>query len=154
LDAPTFSLPRHNSSAQLPSELPAELLSAPLVWVCRGGVIPPLQPLYDGPYAVLHRGLRSFTSCIKAFTVADPPSLTARVAAADCRAPAQAAPQQPSGFHFLTCWFLLLLFRRHLETVPELFSYPARRFLHTRDWRHLHGLYRSTRHVSGHCHGG
>jgi hypothetical protein len=36
------SLPRHNSSAQLPSEL----LSAPLVWVSRGGVIPPLQPLY------------------------------------------------------------------------------------------------------------
>jgi hypothetical protein len=41
------SLPRHNfSSAQLPSELPGELLSAPLVWVRCGGVIPPLQPLY------------------------------------------------------------------------------------------------------------
>ncbi len=35
------SLPRNNASTNLPSKL----LSAPLVWVCRGGVIPPLQPL-------------------------------------------------------------------------------------------------------------
>ncbi len=55
------SLPRHNSSTELPSELPAELLSAPLVWVRRGGLVPPLQLLYDGPYAVLRRGPRSFT---------------------------------------------------------------------------------------------
>jgi hypothetical protein len=54
------SLPRHNSSTELPSELPAELLSGPLVWVRRGGLVPPLQ-LYDGPYAVLRRGPRSFT---------------------------------------------------------------------------------------------
>ncbi len=32
LHVPAPSLPRHNSSTQLPSELPAELLSAPLVW--------------------------------------------------------------------------------------------------------------------------
>ncbi len=56
-----YSLPRHNSSTDMPSELPAELLSAPFVWVSRGGVIPPLQPLYDGPYRVLRRGPRSFT---------------------------------------------------------------------------------------------
>jgi transposase InsO family protein len=43
------SLPRHNSSTDLPSELPAEPLSAPLVWVSRGGIIPPLQPLYNRP---------------------------------------------------------------------------------------------------------
>jgi hypothetical protein len=57
------SLPRYNSSTDLPSKLPAELLSAPppLVWVCRSGIIPLLQPLYDGPYAVLRRGLHSFT---------------------------------------------------------------------------------------------
>jgi hypothetical protein len=54
-------LPRHNSSTELPSELPAELLSAPLVWVRRGSLVSPLQPLYDGPYAVLRRGPRSFT---------------------------------------------------------------------------------------------
>ncbi len=33
LDAPAFSLPRHNSSRQLQGELPADLLSARLVWV-------------------------------------------------------------------------------------------------------------------------
>jgi hypothetical protein len=37
------SLPRHNYSTDLPSELPAELLYAPLIWVHRGGVVPPLQ---------------------------------------------------------------------------------------------------------------
>jgi hypothetical protein len=52
---------RHNSSTDLPIELPAELLSAPLVLVHRGGLVPPLQPLYDDPYVVLHRGPRSFT---------------------------------------------------------------------------------------------
>jgi hypothetical protein len=62
LDVPATSLPRHNSSTQLPSELPAELLSAPLVWVRRGSDIPPLQPLYDSPYAVLCCGPRSFTN--------------------------------------------------------------------------------------------
>jgi hypothetical protein len=35
------------------SELPAKLLLAPLVWVHRGNLVPPLQPLYDGHYAVL-----------------------------------------------------------------------------------------------------
>ncbi len=33
LDAPVFSLPRHNLSRHLPSEFPADLLSARLVWV-------------------------------------------------------------------------------------------------------------------------
>jgi hypothetical protein len=61
LHVPAVSLPRHNSSTQLPDELPGDLLSVPLVWVRWGGVIPPLQPLYDGPYTVLRRGLRSFT---------------------------------------------------------------------------------------------
>jgi hypothetical protein len=55
------SLPRHNSSSDLPNELPAELLSAPLVWVRRGGLVPPLQPLYYGSYAVLRCGPCSFT---------------------------------------------------------------------------------------------
>jgi hypothetical protein len=61
LHVPASSLPRHNSSTDLPSKLPAELLSAPLIWVHRGGVIPPLQLLYDGPSAVLRHGPCSFT---------------------------------------------------------------------------------------------
>jgi hypothetical protein len=61
LHVPAVSLPRQNSSAQLPDELPGDLLSAPLVWVHRGGVIPALQPLYDGLYTVMRRGPGSFT---------------------------------------------------------------------------------------------
>jgi hypothetical protein len=63
LDAPAFSLPRHNSSSSLhlPSELPAKLLSARLVWVRRGGAMLPLQPLYNCPFAVIRRGGYSFT---------------------------------------------------------------------------------------------
>jgi hypothetical protein len=60
LHVPAVCLPRHNSSIQLQDELPGDLLSAPLIWVCQGGVIPPFQPLYDGPYAVLRRGPCSF----------------------------------------------------------------------------------------------
>jgi hypothetical protein len=60
LDAPAFSLPMHNSSSSLhlPSKVLAELLSACLVWVRRGGAIP---LLYDGPFAVIRCGARSFT---------------------------------------------------------------------------------------------
>ncbi len=61
LHVPATSLPRHNSSTQLPSELPAKLLSAPIVWVHWGGIILPLQPLYNGLYADLRHGRRSFT---------------------------------------------------------------------------------------------
>jgi hypothetical protein len=86
LHVPAVSLPRHNSSAQLLSELPGELLSAPLVWVRQGGIIPPLQPLYNGPYTVLHSRPRSFTiqvrswdevsaiSCLRACTATTPGS--------------------------------------------------------------------------------
>jgi hypothetical protein len=66
------------------------------------------------------------------------PSLAARDAVADRRVGAQAALLQPSRSCFLTCWFLHLPLWRCHKTVPELFSYPARRFLHTRDRRRLH----------------
>jgi hypothetical protein len=36
-----------------PSELTAELLSVPLIWVRHDGIIPPLQLLYNGPHTVL-----------------------------------------------------------------------------------------------------
>jgi hypothetical protein len=43
--------------------------------------------------------------------------------------------------------------RRRHQTVPELFSYPVRRFLHARDWRHHHRCHRrGTRPVNGHRH--
>jgi hypothetical protein len=52
-------------------------------------------------------------------------------------------------------WFLYLLLWHCHETVPELFSYPARRFLHARDWRRHHRWdRRSTHPVNGHRHRG
>ncbi len=53
---------------------------------------------------------------------------------------------------FQTHWFLhLLLHQRRHVTVPEPFSYLARRFLHARDRQHLHSLHkRGIRPVSGH----
>ncbi len=47
------SLPRHNSSTGLPSELPAELLSTPPHLGMSGRHHSTLQPLYDSPYAIL-----------------------------------------------------------------------------------------------------
>ncbi len=94
LDDPASSLPRHNSRFQLSSKLPAELLSTPLIWVHRGGVDPPLQPLYDSPCAVLCRspvpspsesghGMRSCLSATSRPAQQRTPSLAAHVAAAD-----------------------------------------------------------------------
>jgi hypothetical protein len=158
------SLSRRNSSTDLPSELPAELFSAPLIWVSRGGLVPPLQLLYDGPYAVLRRGPRSSPSesvrmmrwsLSAALRLARPqtPRLGARVAAADCRAHAQADLPQPSESCFQTRWFLcLLLHRCRHATVLEPFSYLARRFLPVRDRRHIHSLHKhGTRPVSRNC---
>ena len=56
------SLPRHNVAAdrELPEDLPPDLWAADRVWVRRCGHVPPLTPLYDGPYAVLQRSLRAF----------------------------------------------------------------------------------------------
>jgi hypothetical protein len=134
------SLPRHNSSTDLPSELPAELLSAPLVWVRPGSMVPPLQPVYDGPYTVLRHG---------------PCSFTIRVGMQDevvAISHFKAVQLQPSGSRFQTRWFFHLpLYRRHHVTVPEPFSYPARRFLHARDRQRFHSLLRrGTRPVNEH----
>jgi hypothetical protein len=90
LHVPAVSLPRHNSSAQLPDELIGNLLSAPLIWVRRGGVIPPLQPLYDGPYTVLRLGPRSFT-----IRVGSRDEVIAVSHLKACTAPADATPGSP-----------------------------------------------------------
>jgi hypothetical protein len=54
---------QHNTAASRapPPTLPPALADAPTVFVRRDGHVPPLQPLYDGPYAVLRRSLHYFT---------------------------------------------------------------------------------------------
>ena len=61
VDAPVFSLPRHNSSQKLPDELPDDLAAARLVWVRCDAARAPLQRPYDSPYAVVAREPRAFT---------------------------------------------------------------------------------------------
>jgi hypothetical protein len=45
---------------ELPDDLLPNLWAADRVWVRRYGHVPPLMPLYDGPYAVIQRSLRAF----------------------------------------------------------------------------------------------
>ncbi len=96
------------------------------------------------------RGMRWLPSA--ALRLPRTPRLAARVAEADRRARAQAALPQPSGSCSRTRWSLhLLLLRRRHVSVPEPFSYPARRFLHAQDRRRLHSLHRRGTHlVNGH----
>ncbi len=44
-----------------PPQLPDDLARALTVFVRRDGHVPPLQPLYDGPYTVIRRSLHHFT---------------------------------------------------------------------------------------------
>jgi hypothetical protein len=48
------------SYAKVVAKLPAALLQASHVYVWRGGTIPPLAPLYVGPYEVLERAGKFF----------------------------------------------------------------------------------------------
>jgi hypothetical protein len=98
------------------------------------------------------RGTRWLPSAALRLTRPRTPRLAARVAAADHRARAQAVSPQPSGSRSQTRWSLHLPLLRHRHvTVPEPFSYLARRFLHVRDRRRLHSLHRrGTRLVKGH----
>ncbi len=63
LSAAEHSATRHNTAAvrRPPPQLPNDLARAPTVFVRRGGHVPPLQPLYDGPYTVIRRSLLHFT---------------------------------------------------------------------------------------------
>jgi hypothetical protein len=166
LDVPAFSLSKHNSSAQLPSRMPAELLSTPssgsiwAVWSHLSScsmtgpmpfctVAPAPSPSESGPRT------RSSPSAASRPAWPRTPSLAARVAAADSWVRAQAVLMQSSGSCSQTPLFLHLpLWSRH-KMVPEPFSYPARRFLHARDGRHHHRLHRLGTHpVNGHHHKG
>jgi len=53
---------RHNipPSTNLPEQLPSSLRTCPMVFVRKDSHIPPLSPLYEGPYKVLERNLRTF----------------------------------------------------------------------------------------------
>jgi hypothetical protein len=158
LHVPAVSLPRHSSSAQLPDELPGDLLSAPLVWVRWGGVIPPLQPLYDSPYAILHCEPCSFTIRVgfrdEVIAVSHLKACTAADAMTGSLRPRGRLPDSHPGGLAATKWVSFSdplvsspsLRCRH-QTVPEPFSYPARRFLHARDWRRHR---RGTCPVNGH----
>ncbi len=110
---------------------------------CAAGPAP--SPSESGP------GTRSSPSAASRLARPRRPRLAARIAAADRQVRTQAVLPQPSGSRFLTRWFLQLpLWHRH-ETVPEPFSYPARRFLHARDWRRLHRCHRRGTHpANGH----
>jgi hypothetical protein len=63
LSAAEHSATRHNTAAahRPPQQLPDDLACAPTVFVRRDGHVPPLQPLYDGPYTVIRRSLHHFT---------------------------------------------------------------------------------------------
>jgi hypothetical protein len=63
LSAAEHTATRHNTAAarQPLPRLPDDLARASMVFVRRDGHVPPLQPLYDGPYAVIRRSLHHFT---------------------------------------------------------------------------------------------
>jgi hypothetical protein len=166
LHVPAVSLPRHNSSAQLPDKLPGDLLSAPssgsigtasshlfssstMAPTPSCAASPAPSPSESGP------GTRSSPSATSRLARPRTPRLAARVVAADCRVRTQAVLPQPSGSRFQTCWFLHLPLRLRHETVPEPFSYPARRFLNARDRRRHHLCHRrGTCPINGHRHRG
>ena len=54
--------PRHNTpiAAELPETIPSSLSSCPMVFIRKDGHIAPLAPLYEGPYKVLSRSLKTF----------------------------------------------------------------------------------------------
>ena len=53
---------RHNTPEvpELPQQVPISLTTCPMVLVRRDGHVPPLSPLYEGPYKVLTRSQRTF----------------------------------------------------------------------------------------------
>jgi transposase InsO family protein len=62
LSAAKHTATRHNTAAACrpPPQLPDDLARALTVFMRGDGHVPPLQPLYDGPYAVIRRSLHHF----------------------------------------------------------------------------------------------
>jgi hypothetical protein len=59
--APPPPATRQRSYAQVAATPPSSLLKAKFVYICRGGTVPSLQPLYEGPYRVISGGDKCFT---------------------------------------------------------------------------------------------
>ncbi len=53
------------SYAEAVASVPDKLLKGEYVYVRRGGVVPPLAPLYHGPYKVLEAGKKFFTISLR-----------------------------------------------------------------------------------------
>jgi hypothetical protein len=154
-------LPRHNCSSSLPSELPAELLSARLVWIRRRGAVPPLHPLYDSPFTVIRRGTRSFTlqignreeivaiSPLKACTTADaaPGSPRRRGLPPGKRPGGSAAAKRVTFQHPLVSTPSTAPLRNGPRTV---FLPKAEVFVHPGRWHHQHLHSSRIRCASGH----
>ncbi len=151
----TIIAPSCPASCQLSSSLPPSSGSVVVAWSHLSSrstkaptqfcaVAPAPSPSKSG------HGTRSFPSAASRPARQWTPSLAAHVAVADRRVHAQAVLPQPSRSRFQTRWYLHIPLRCRLERVPELFSYPARRFLHARDQRRHHRCHRrSTRPVNG-----
>jgi hypothetical protein len=133
----------------------------PLVWVRCGGVIPPLQPLYDGPYAVLRHGPRSFTirvgswdeviaiSRLMAYMAADsmPGSPCRRGRPPGSRSGGPATTKRVS---FADPLLSLPSFPKPPQNGPGTIFLPGKEVFARPDQWHLHSLHRhGTRPVNG-----
>ncbi len=100
------------------------------------------------------RGTRSSPSGTSRPAPKQKPRLVVRNVAADCRASTQFVLPPPSGSHFQTHWFLLLLLLRHSQArVQKPFFRSRTGFLHALDQRRPPCLHSSgTRTVSSHHH--
>ncbi len=76
LSAAEHTATRHNTAAACrpPPQLPDDLAHAPMIFVRRDGHVPPLQPLYDGPYTVIRRSLHQSYSADCAAQGLGPPA--------------------------------------------------------------------------------
>jgi hypothetical protein len=141
------SLPPSSGSGGVASSHPFSRSTTAPTLSCAAGSTP--SPSKSGPW------MRSSPSAASRLVRLRTPHLAACVAVADRRVRTQAVLPQPSRSCFQTCWFLHLPLRHRHETVPEPFSYPARRFLHARDRRRHHRCHRRcTRPINGHRHRG
>ncbi len=147
LHVPAVSLPRHNSSAQLLDELPGDLLSAPLVWVHRGGVIPPLQLLLTAPTPSCATDSAPSPSELGPRTRSSPSSRLKACTAADAKPGSPRRRRRPPGSHFGICAPTILAFRAH--TLVLMFSFRAPGF-HSSCWFPFVITHTHSTHSGGH----